>query len=202
MGLCGCSLQGWTELGHAAHLLEAALGDGDPGFDGDDGVWVAGGEDLLPQRGDALQLQLLALQGLHQLLRGHTECGTAGSQPPASHCRPQRHRDQLPPSRASRQGKGVGCLGPQISLPQGAWGPQTPRLAASHMVVCAGWGCQWDKQWDILEQERRCAWRWGLALTCSWFWHSCTAASSSGKTPYLRVFSDSERRPRKDCTRV
>lgn len=97
--------QGGMEKGCPAHLLEAALGDRDPGLDSDDRVRVAGGEDLLPQRGDALQLQLLALQGLHQLLREGMDRGTAGSQPPAPHCTPQRRRDQPPPSQVCRQQK-------------------------------------------------------------------------------------------------
>ena len=57
------------------HLLEAAFGHGEPRADGDDGVGVAHGQDLLPQRGDAFQLQLLALQRLQQLLMEGTEGG-------------------------------------------------------------------------------------------------------------------------------
>ena len=57
------------------HLLEAAFGHGEPRADGDDGVGVAHGQDLLPQRGDAFQLQLLALQRLQQLLTEGTEGG-------------------------------------------------------------------------------------------------------------------------------
>ena len=57
------------------HLLEAAFGHGEPRADGDDGVGVAHGQDLLPQRGDAFQLQLLALQRLQQLLTEGMEGG-------------------------------------------------------------------------------------------------------------------------------
>ena len=66
------------------HLLEAAFGHGEPRADGDDGVGVAHGQDLLPQRGDAFQLQLLALQRLQQLLTEGTEGGggVGGGDPP------------------------------------------------------------------------------------------------------------------------
>lgn len=81
------------------HLLEAAFGHGEPRADGDDGVGVAHGQDLLPQRGDAFQLQLLALQRLQQLLtegtEGGGEVGWGAVTPPA-------------PRRAPRVGSGIG----------------------------------------------------------------------------------------------
>jgi len=125
--------RGGTEKGHPAHLLEAALDDGDPGLDGDDGVRVAGGEDLLPQRGDALQLQLLALQGLHQLLGERRDRGTAGSQPrcctacpapqaPGSSLRVPGTPNLRVPGTPNLQASGY--LRPQTSQLQGAWYPK------------------------------------------------------------------------------
>lgn len=99
--------------GHLSHLLEAALGDRDPGFDGDDGVGMAGGEDLLPQRGDALQLQLLALQGLHQLLGGHGPWYCQGS------------ALQTPPHPLPRGIGGLGWGCPNLPT-SGHLEPQTP----------------------------------------------------------------------------
>lgn len=53
---------------HSAHLMEAGLGKSDPGLDGAHSIGVAGAQDLLAQRADAVQLQLLALHTLLHLL--------------------------------------------------------------------------------------------------------------------------------------
>lgn len=135
--------------GHLSHLLEAALGDRDPGFDGDDGVGMAGGEDLLPQRGDALQLQLLALQGLHQLLGGHGPwyCqGSALQAPP--HPLPQRDWwigvgvPKSPHLRALGAPNPVLLVWRDSTSPISLWWHPTSRvlLWGSHSPAGAGWG--------------------------------------------------------------
>ena len=136
------------------HLLEAAFGHGEPRADGDDGVGVAHGQDLLPQRGDAFQLQLLALQRLQQLLTEGTEGGgevgwggVGGGDPP---------------------GPTEGPTGWQWDR---QWG--VPALCNPRARRGTSWRC-----WAV-QLSCSCSWRWRraaagdgtemqLVLSCSW----------------------------------
>lgn len=48
-------------MSSGTHLLVAGFCDADPRFQGDNGVWVTGGQDLLTQAVNVLQLHCLTL---------------------------------------------------------------------------------------------------------------------------------------------